>query len=622
MMHCMRYAFAAICLAFALALPGCVTSKVGRSAEWPVYGRDSAGTRYAPLDQITTANVAMLEPAWTARTGDIAEGGAHYAECTPLVVDGVMYVITPFSRLIAYDATTGAELWRFSPDPPLDLTETGAGGLASRGVAYWESGRKRRIFLPVRDGRIYSIDIATRRPDPLFGGDGRINLRHGVPGGGNFVFLSSPPALYENVLLQPYGIDDTSARALAYVPLRAFDAHTGEPLWTFDTVPQPGQVGHDTWGGDSWRNRAGCNPWAPISVDDQRGIFYVPIGAPNADKYGGDRPGDNLFGNALVALDALTGERLWHYQIVHHDLWDYDLAALPNLVDLTIDGETIPAVAAIGKTGFVYVLNRVTGEPVFPIEERPVPPSDFPGEQASPTQPFPTKPPAFARQHMTIDDIANVDPESHAEFRAAFEPIRATGLFTPPSAEGTLVLPGQHGGGNWSGAAVTPEGMMYIASTELPYISSIAASDGPYGAAPSARAFRNDKGYPAIAPPWGTLVKIDLAAGTLDWRVPLGEFDELKANGVPITGQPNFGGATVTAGGLVFVAATTDAKFRAFDAASGALLFETQLPAGGHGAPITYLGRDGRQYVAIFAGGGGKYKSPVGDYVIAFALPR
>lgn len=590
------------------------------AADWPCYAHDPAGSRYSPLAQITTKNVATLQRAWTARTGDLAEEGAHYAECTPLMVGGTLYVITPFSRLIAYDATTGAELWRFSPDPPLDHKETGAGGLASRGIAFHSVGERPRIYLPVRDGRIYAIDPATRQPDPGFGDHGHINLRDGLPEDGKFLFLSSPPTLYKNVLLQPYGIDDTSSRALAYVPLRAYDATTGEPLWTFDTVPQPGQAGHETWEGGSWKNRAGCNPWAPISVDDARGIFYVPVGAPNADKFGGDRKGDNLFGNSLVALDAATGKRLWHFQAVHHDIWDYDLPALPNLIDLQVNGEKIPAVAAIGKTGFVYLLNRVTGEPIFPIEERPVPKSDFPAEHAAPTQPFPTKPPAFARQHMTAADIADIDADSHAAFAKKFAPLRSEGLFTPPSPGGTLVLPGQHGGGNWSGASVTPEGIMYITATELPYLSNIRASKGPFGATPAAGSFRDARGYPAIKPPWGTLTKIDLNRGDLLWQRPLGEFPELTARGMPPTGQPNFGGATATAGGLVFAAATMDAKLRAFDAQSGDILFETQLDAAGYGAPITYLGADGRQYLTIFAGGGGKYGTPIGDYIISFAL--
>lgn len=585
--------------------------------EWHHYAHDAGGARFSPLTQINQANVARLERAWTYRTGDVADGSTHYAECTPLMVEGVLYIITPFSRLIAVDAFTGEERWRFTPDPPLDIAETGGGGLASRGVAFWKEGNQKRIFLPVRDGRVYSIDPETHLPDANFGKDGHIDLRSGLTGGGKFLFLSSPPALYKNVLLQPYGISDTSSERLDYVPLRAFDARTGALLWTFNTVPQPGELGHETWGGDSWRNRAGCNPWAPISVDEARGSFYVPIGAPNADKFGGDRPGDNLFGNSLVALDALTGKRLWHFQAVHHDLWDYDLPAQPNLFETKRGSEVIPAVAALGKTGFVYVFNRVTGAPLFPIEERAVPQSDFPLEKASPTQPFPTRPPAFVRQRMDLQDLNRLGAD---DAEKSFAGLRSEGLFTPPSTQGTVVLPGQHGGGNWSGAAVTPSGELYICATELPYISTVRAGEGPYGATPSAKQFRTADNFPAVSPPWGTLSKIDLNRGELIWQRPLGEFAELTAKGIPPTGTTNFGGCTVTAGGLVLAAGTMDAKFRVFDAQSGDVLFESSLEAAAYSAPITYAGNDGAQYITLFAGGGGKYQSAHGDYLIAFRL--
>jgi quinoprotein glucose dehydrogenase len=606
----------------ALALVLCTTAcATADDTEWRYYAKDAAATRHAALDQIHTGNVAQLERAWTYRTGDIAEGRAHYAECTPLVIDGILYVITPFSRLIAIDSVTGAELWRFSPDPPLGEKETQGGGLASRGLAYSEIGDKRRIFLPVRDGRIYAIDVDTRRPDSDFGDNGYINLRTGLPREGQFLFLSSPPALYKHVLLQPYGISDGSKYRQPYVPLRAYDARTGEALWTFHTIPRPGQVGHETWAGDSWKNRGGCNPWAPISVDTERGLFYVPLGAPNNDKYGGDRHGDNLFSNSVVALDALTGERRWHFQTVYHDLWDYDLPAVPTLVDLTVDGRHVPAVAVIGKTGFAYILNREDGTPVFPIEERPVPASRIPGELASPTQPFPTKPPAFARQGMTVEDLHGTDPEARAALLKRYKTIRSEGLFTPPSKEWSVVLPGQLGGGNWSGAAATPSGMLYVTANELPYVSTVEKDDGPFGVRPRASHFRDANGYPAIKPPWGTLTKLDLNRGELVWQIPLGNFDELNdGEGTP-TGQMNFGGATVTGGGVVFAAASMDGKFHAFSAETGEVLYEAQLEAAGYGAPVTYLGRDGKQYVAIFAGGGSKPGSPSGDYVVAFRLP-
>jgi len=611
----MRRGFAGPALAGLLAAAFTFPSAGG---EWRYYGRDAGGARYSPLDQIDRGNVAALERAWTYRTGDLAPGRAHYAQCTPLVVEGVLYVITPFSRLIAIDATTGEERWRFTPDPPLDLGETTGGGLASRGLAYWESGEKKRIFLPVRDGRIYSVDVETEQADPAFGRGGYIDLRAGLPEGGHYLFLSSPPAVCADVILQPYGISDTSKDLLHYVPLRAYDAHTGAPAWHFDTVPRPGQLGHDTWAEGSADNRAGCNPWAPISADLERGIFYAPLGAPNSDKYGGDRKGDNLFANSIVALDAKTGARLWHFQTIHHDIWDYDLAAMPVLFELRRDGADIPAVAVVGKTAHTFVFNRVTGEPLFPIEERPVPASDVSGEHASPTQPFPTKPPAFARQQMTREDVHSTDPAALEALRETFDGFRSEGLYTPPSERGTVVIPGQLGGGNWSGAAVAPGGMMYVTANELPYITSIQDSDWPLGKTPSARHFLDPAGYPAIRPPWGTVTKLDLAQGTLVWQRPLGDFEHLKLDGP--TGTINFGGGTVTAGGLFFVAAAMDAKLRAIDTDTGHVVAEYPIEAAGQGAPVTYTGSDGKQYVAIFAGGGGKGHAPPGDYVIAFRL--
>ncbi len=593
------------------------------SEEWWYHAYNSQSSRYSPLNEIHTENVGQLEEAWVYRTGDIAREGAHYAECTPLVINNVMYVITPFSRLIALNATTGEELWHFNPDPPLDHSETGAGGLASRGVAYWKSGSKQRIFLPVRDGRLYSVDIKTHKPDPDFGNDGKINLREGLPSGGGYLFLSSPPAVFEDIVIQGFGISDTSSKKLSYVPLRAYDAHSGQTVWTFHTIPQEGMFGVETWEGDSWKNRAGCNVWSMMSLDEERGIVYLPVGAPNADKYGGDRHGDNLFSNSIVALNARTGRRLWHYQLVHHDLWDYDMAAAPNVVDLQIDGDIVPAVAIAGKTGFVYVFNRVTGESIFPIHEKPVPQSRVESEQASKTQPFPSKPPAFARQHLTEDGLHSFSEEVNQELKERLKTYRSEGVYTPPSKQGSIVFPGQLGGANWSGAAVDPNGMMYINANELAYISEISKDeDSPYGYRPHAYHFRDSNGLPAIKPPWGTLTKIDLNQGEQVWQIPLGEHPKVNDESLQPTGTMNFGGATVTAGGLVFIASTMDEKLRVFDAENGEMLFEYQMEAAGYGAPVTYRGADGMQYAAIFAGGGCKPGTKPGDYIYAFSLPN
>lgn len=612
--------FILLCATFMLCISTQLCLPNDAHDEWHFYAQNPGGLRFSALDQINKSNVSQLQQAWVYQTGDIADGGAHYTECTPLVIDGVMYIITPFSRLIAIDALTGKELWRFPTKKKLDESETGGGGLACRGVAYFEDENKKRIFLPQRNGKLYSIDIHTHQPDPAFGKNGLIDLREGLINNGEMLFLSSPPTIYKNILVQPFGIDDSNSGNTPYIPLRAFDVHTGKLVWTFDTIPQPGEPGHETWEGNSWKNRGGCNPWSIISLDEQNGIFYVPTGAPNNDKYGGDRHGDNLYSNCIIAIDALTGNKKWHFQAIHHDLWDYDMPAMPNVVDLQVDGKTFPAVAVAGKTGFVYIFNRLTGEPLFPIEERPVPASDIKGEMAAKTQPFPSKPPAFSRQWLTEDGLSSIDPAINTELRDVLQTYRSTGVFTPPSEPGTIVFPGQLGGGNWSGAAVSPDGMMYVAANELAYITSLNESNSPIGFSPNARHFRGSGGYPAIAPPWGTLTKIDLAKGELVWQKPLGEYPELKAKGIPATGQMNFGGGTVTAGGLVFIAASMDGMFRAFDADTGNILYERQMKAAGYGAPVIYKGKDGKQLVAIFAGGGGKAGTIAGDYVYAFSL--
>ncbi|MGI6456751.1 MAG: pyrroloquinoline quinone-dependent dehydrogenase [bacterium] len=609
------------CLAVLLLLSSFALGLDVEDGEWGYYSRVLDGTRYSPLEQITRGNVRNLERAWVYRTGDIAEGNAHYFECTPLMIDNTLYIITTFSRLIALDAVTGEEKWGFQPEPPLAHRETGAGGLASRGVSYWKSGDKERIFLPVRDGRLYSIDIKTHQPDPEFGKDGFINLRKGLEREGRFLFISSPPAIYEDLVIQGFGIND-AAEKLPHVPLRAFNAHTGEVVWSFNTIPQEGEPGTETWENESWRNRGGGNVWSIMTVDRERGMLFLPVSTPNYDFFASDRPGRNLYTDCVVALDAKTGKHLWHFQAVHHDLWDYDMAAQPNLVELTIDGEEVPAVTCVGKTGFAYVLHRETGKPLFPVEERPVPQSDIPGEQVYPTQPFPLKPPALVRQKLTLDDLSDLDEETHDFVVKRFRELRSEGIFTPPSPEGTIVFPGLHGGGNWSGAAVSPDGMMYVNTTEVPFIIGLEKRDeGPfdyrvYGGI----YFRDQNGYPAVKPPWGQLVKVDLNQGEILWEKPLGEFEELARKGIPPTGQENFGGATITKSGLVLIASSMDGKIRAFDSDTGGILWCDQMEAAGYAAPITYLGKDGKQYIVICAGGGAKPGTKHGDYVIGYRL--
>ncbi len=604
-----------------LLLLGCACAAMGgppataaslEKDEWPNFGRDPGATRYSPLDQIDASNVSRLKRVWKSNTGR----DAGIWECTPLMVNGRLFLITGFSDAIALDAANGNELWRYQPTP-----DPGRG--ATRGVAYWSDGEKERVILPVRDGRIVSLDAATGKPDAKFGDGGTVDLRALLGAGGRDLYLTSPPSIYKDLILQGFMVPDSHSQYPPPLPFVALDAHTGKLVWTFNTVPQGDEFGTETWENGSWRGRGGANIWSRTSVDTARGIVYLPVSTPKFDFFGGDRPGSNLFGESIVALDANTGKRLWHFQILHHGLWDYDLAISPALVDLRIAGETVPAVAQITKNGFAFLFNRVTGEPIFEIQERPVPASDVPGESAWPTQPFPTKPPPFSKQGFFEEDLSDIDPETHAYVLKNFKKYRSGEIYTPPSLQGTILMPGTHGGGNWGGVAIDPQtGWLYTNATNLSTVIKLKKSppghryDYLHLGYPR---FRDQNGYPGNKPPWGELVAIDLAKGVIAWKKPLGEFEELTKKGVPVTGQENFGGPMVTAGGLVFIASTMDEYLRAFDKKTGEVLFKAKLDFGGYATPITYA-VDGKQYVVICAGGGGKMKTPSGDAVIAFAL--
>lgn len=585
--------------------------------DWSHYGRDVGGTRFSPLDNITAENVGRLERSWTYTLGELGgnENGWVF-ECTPLVIDGRMYIITPHQRALCLDAATGERIWAF--DPGFNHRR---GPLASRGVAYWKSLLKERIFLPVRDGRIYALDAKTGKVDPSFGLRGSIDLPRDLSVASGDMFLSSPPLVMNDVLVVGAGQPDGPSH-IGPVPIAGFDAKSGALLWTFHTIPQHEELGVETWSGSSWRDRGGGNAWTILSGDPHRGLVFIPTGAPNFDFYGGDRHGSNLFANSLIALEVKTGKHVWHFQTVHHDLWDYDLPAQPIVVDLD-RGRNIDAVAQVSKTGFVYVLRRDTGRPVWPIEERPVPASDVPGESAWPTQPFPTAPPPFSKQGIGPDDLSALTPEAHELGEETLAKYRAEGLFTPPSEQGSIVMPGYHGGANWSGGAYDPTtGRFYVNTTELMCLAQMEKTGDSrirYKHTGWIR-LRDKEGYPLNAPPWGKLVAYDLREGTKLWEVPLGEFEELTQRGVPITGQENFGGPTVTASGLVFIASTMDEQIRAFDGATGKELWQAKLDAAGYAAPVTYKVKE-RQYVAICAGGGGKLGTPNGESVIAFALP-
>lgn len=597
--------------------------------EWRHYGGDRQGTKYSSLRQINKSNVARLQPAWILDTGDFSDGKTYGVksafETTPLVVDGVMYVSTSFHRLLALDAETGALRWEF--DPKFDRN-TRVTLFLSRGVEYWTDGKRKRILLGDQSGRLFSIDAVTGKPDPGFGQGGVLDLRKGVaaefprtPYG-----LTSPATVCRDTVVVGSWIADGEPRGPAG-DIRGFDVRTGALRWTFHTVPRPGEVGHESWAGESWKQRTGVNAWSIFSADEKLGLLYAPLTSPAADFYGADRAGDNLFADSLVAVDCQTGKRRWHFQTVHHDLWDYDLPAQPVLFTMKRAGRPVDAVAQITKTGFVFVFDRATGKPLHEIREMPFPKSPVPGEQSSPTQPVPVKPPPFARQSMRPEDLTTVTAESRAECLEKTKGVNlTTDLFPPVTEQPTVFFPGTNGGANWGGGSYDPEtGTLYVNSMDVgalmrlirrPEDATLRYRNQGFGR------FWDSQGYPCQQPPWGTLTAIDPNRGEFRWQVRLGEFEELKRRGVPKTGAPNLGGSIVTAGGLVFIAATNDGKFRAFDKDTGAELWETAIPASGHATPMTYLGkRTGRQFVAIAAGGGNKYNRSVSGKLVVYALP-
>jgi quinoprotein glucose dehydrogenase len=600
--------------------------------DWRYYGGDAGGTRYSTLSQINRANVGRLKVAWTYHTGDVSDGKTWPVksafEATPLVVDGVLYVTTPFCRLIAIEAETGRELWSF--DPGIDRQKYYV-LFINRGAAYWTDGTRKRIYYGTLDGRLFAIDAGTGRPVAAFGQNGFIDLRKGVAEKhpDRLYSLTSPPAVYKNLVICGSMTSDGEPQG-PLGDVRAFHADTGALAWTFHVVPRQGEHGNDTWAGDSWKDRGAANAWSMISVDEKRGILYVPLTSPATDFYGGDRKGANLFGDSLVALDAATGRRRWHFQTVHHDIWDYDLPAQPVLVSVRRGGAELPGVVQITKTGFTFLFDRLSGKPLFEVEERPVPPSEVPGEEAWPTQPVPVKPPPFARQSMKPEELTEVTPESRAYCAKLIEGAVFGGLFTPIGLKPTVLFPGTNGGANWGGASFDPEtrtlyvnsmdvGMLYRMverpeGAEVPYRN---VSSGTRNAR-----FWDPNLYPCQKPPWGHLTAIDLDRGEFRWRSVLGVIDELVAKGLPPTGTSNLGGTIVTAGGLVFIGATNDSRFRAFDKETGKELWVTKLPASAHATPMTFLGRkSGKQYVVVAAGGGNKYTEGVSDTLVAFSLP-
>jgi len=588
--------------------------------------------RYSELDQINRETVAGLKVAWTYHTRELEGRVGKTIECTPIVIEGVMYVTTGYLRVVALDAATGRELWQFDPLRQHPFPHTPMSGGVNRGCAYWSDGKpggERRIIHGTADGRLFSLNARDGRLDPKFGDRGICNLREGLsPTTAALGYgPTSAPAIWKDTLI--VGVSCGEGPDIAPPgDVRAFDVRTAKELWRFRTVPAPGEFGNETWEGDSWKDRGGANAWGGFSVDEERGLVFAGLGSAAFDFFGGDRRGNNLFANCTIALDARTGERRWHFQTLHHDVWDHDLPVYPNLVRVNHQGKAIDAVAQVTKTGYVFLFDRATGRPLFEVRERPVPASDIPGELVSPTQPIPVKPPPFAEQFLDETNATDIGEANRASVLALLRKVRGGSAFNPPSRQGTVVIPGFHGGANWSGASFDPTtGLLYVNSNNVPNLISLvdsrAAAAGRYGSYDHTGyiQFLDHEGYPAIKPPWGLLNAIDLNTGTFAWRVPLGEYVELTARGIKGTGTETFGGSIVTAGGLVIIAGTKDERIHAFDKRNGKLLWEHPLPAGGYATPSTYM-VNGRQYLVIAAGGAGKLRTKAGDAIVAFCLPN
>jgi quinoprotein glucose dehydrogenase len=621
-----------ISVACFLTLTGTAVAEPSRNVDWPRVGNDPGCMRYSPLDQIDRQNVTRLKPCWTYHTRELEGRQGKTIECTPIVIDGVMYITTAYLRVVALEAATGSELWQFDPLKDHPFRYRPASGGVNRGCAYWSDGKpggERRIIHGVGDGRLFSLDAKTGKLDPNFGDGGLRNLRTELDPkmAGRSYGPTSATAIWRDTIIVGVSCDEGPSVA-APGDIRAFDVRTGKEVWRFHTVPHPGELGHETWEGDSWKNRGGANAWGGFSVDADRGLVFAGLGSATFDFYGGDRHGDNLFANCTIALDAKTGKRVWHFQTLRHDIWDHDLPVYPNLVTVSHDGKQVDAVAQVTKTGYVFLFDRETGKPLFDIEERPVPASDVPGEQAAATQPVPVRPPPFSTQSLDESNITDIGPANHASVLARLRAIRSGPAFNPPSKQGTIVVPGFHGGANWSGASFDPTtGVLYVNSNNLVNITTLVetkgaekARYGPYQTTGYER-FLDHEGYSAMKPPWGQLNAINLNTGEFAWRVPLGEHVELTARGIPRTGTETFGGSIVTAGGLVFIAGTKDERIHAFDKETGRLLWEHPLPAGGYATPATYA-VNGRQYVVIAAGGAGKLQTKAGDAFVAFCLDR
>lgn len=687
-----------------LLSPGCISTV---EVDWPEY-LGEASSHYSTLHEIDTTNVKELLPVWEYHSENNAINSRSQIQCNPLIIDGVLYGTSPSLNLFALDASTGVQKWKYDPDP-----EGNEGRNVNRGVSYWADGKDKRILF-TSGPFLYAVNAVTGEPVSGFGREGRVSLREGLGerAAELYVVATSPGVVYKDLIIIGSRVSENIGAAPGSI--RAFNIRTGNLEWVFNTIPHPGEFGYDTWPAEAYKTSGGANCWAGMTLDKDRGVVYIPLGSAAYDFWGGDRKGQNLFANCILALDASTGKRIWHYQTIHHDIWDRDLPAPPNLISLNINGSRIDAVAQITKTGFVFVLDRETGESLFSIEEMKVPSSDLEGEFSWPTQPVPSLPPAFTPQTFTSDDITNISPESHEYVKNKLSSLKTGSMFVPPSEQGTVIFPGFDGGGEWGGSAVDPNsGILYVNSSVMPWILTMVKTktaesentgaairiyrincagchgmdlqgdpSGTYpplkgteekytkdeliqllnlgkGFMPSFRhlndeekdalvefltgglvimpeirnespqvpytftgynRFFDQNGYPAVKPPWGLLTAIDLNKGRIKWQVPLGEFNELIKKGIPPTGTENYGGPVITAGGLIFIAASKDEYFRAFNIRTGKEMWRYKLPAGGYATPSVYKA-NGKQYIVI-ACGGGKMGTKSGDSYMAFSLPN
>jgi quinoprotein glucose dehydrogenase len=646
-----RRIFAVMMSSAFLAAAGTAAAAVPET-DWPAYGGDAGGTRYSKLTQINPSNVRDLRVAWIFRTGELGQGVKDWNrsafEATPILYNGTLYLTTSGTDVVAVNAADGTLRWRHNSESRKDLHYSDG---VSRGVSLWvdvasepEAVCHARIYAPTLDGRLLALDAATGKTCADFGEHGAVNLLEGVrlqfKQGDEWrnYLVTSPPAILDDKVIVGSSIGDNRAVLEELGSVRAFDARSGKLVWSWDPIPRDdSNPVYKEWSSESTRTASAANAWAPLSVDAGRHLVFVPTGSASPDFFGGERPGDNRWANSVVALEGYSGNLKWGQQLVHHDLWDYDVGSQPTLAELVHDGKHIAAVIQATKTGFLYTFDRDSGAPIFPIVERPVPQDTVPGEHPSPTQPYPVAPPALTRQvRVTPEDAWGVAWFDTHACRKRIESYRSEGIFQPPSLKDSLMQPGNAGGSNWGGIAFDPQRQLAIANTmNLPFVVALipranlqeqrtsenykdfefARQEGtPYGMRRTA--FKSGVGIPCVKPPWGMLTAVDMEHGTIKWQIPLGDTPYIHLN----LGMPGLGGPIVTASGLVFIGASFDDHFRAFDTDTGKLLWEVKLPAGGQATPMTYsIG--GRQYLVI-AAGGYKGDSTRGDYLVAYALPR